>query len=275
MCATLSLQPECSNTLNLLFDIGNSTLKWGWLEEDDQGTLNVGEHLPWPAQPEHVITSLTTHLSSEQLRQAQCHVANVGPRQALYPLLKALENLCGRYPRLHFSEPVCCGVQNGYQDFSQLGVDRWLGLIAARRLSKRPQVMIVDAGTALTIDLLNEQKHAGGLITPGSDMMMRCLQHNTANLAHALRQQMPSSASGTEGLGRTTQEAITAGVHYMTAAYLQTLHTDLQARFRSAPAVILSGGQADFLQTLLRFPHTRHIPHLVLEGLADVVRNHR
>lgn len=258
--------------MNLLFDIGNSTLKWAWLEEETPSTLNMGEQIPWPGQSDHVIDSLKKCFSADRLRQAQCHVANVGPRPALYPLLKALENLCGRYPRLHFSEPACCGVRNGYQDFSQLGVDRWLGLIAARRMSKRSQVMIVDAGTALTIDLLDGSQHMGGLITPGTDMMTRCLQHNTANLAHALRQQMPSSTSGTEGLGRTTQEAITAGVHYMTAAYLQTLHADLQARFQSAPSVILTGGQASFLQTLLRLPHTRHVPNLVLEGLADAVR---
>ena len=259
--------------MNLLFDIGNSTLKWAWLEEETPSALNMGEQIPWPGQSDHVIDSLKKHFSADQLRQAQCHIANVGPRPALYPLLKALENLCGHYPRLYFSEPVCCGVQNGYQDFSQLGVDRWLGLIAARHLSKRSQVMIVDAGTALTIDLLDGSQHAGGLITPGTDMMTRCLQHNTANLTHALRQQPADDSSASpQGLGRTTREAITAGVHYMTAAYLQILHADLQARFRSAPAVILSGGQAAFLQTLLRLPHSRHVPNLVLEGLAETVR---
>ena len=68
---------------------------------------------------------------------------------------------------------------SGYRDPERLGVDRWLALIAARERSKQPTV-IVDAGSACTIDLLDsEGRHLGGYILPGLTAMGEALVRGT------------------------------------------------------------------------------------------------
>jgi len=56
-----------------------------------------------------------------------------------------------------------CGVVNGYDNPNQLGVDRWLAMIAAYNKFDE-NLCIVDVGTALTIDfVLKDGRHIGGL----------------------------------------------------------------------------------------------------------------
>ena len=55
------------------------------------------------------------------------------------------------------SEAQAFGVTNCYAEPHLLGVDRWLALLGAQKLFAGKAVMIVDAGTALTIDWLDEQ----------------------------------------------------------------------------------------------------------------------
>ncbi len=254
--------------MKLLFEIGNSTLKWAWL--DAQSRFNFGGELPWPTGAEQTIEAVCETLP--ELNEVSVWVANVGSRAALYPLLKALQSRFGAY-RMVFSEPTCCGVKNGYEDFSQLGVDRWLAMIAARRRSRAPNLLVVDAGTALTVDLLIKGQHQGGMIAPGLTLMQRCLTQNTANLAVAL-ESSPQVSPDKLGLARTTRDGITAGSHYMAAAFLQTLYVDLQATLpdKQPLEVVLTGGQAEKLAQLVALPKLRCERHLALRGLAEVVK---
>ena len=59
------------------------------------------------------------------------------------------------------------GVRCGYPDPARLGVDRWLGTVAAWRLSNGP-VTVISAGTAATVDFVDAHgRHEGGHIAPG------------------------------------------------------------------------------------------------------------
>ncbi len=73
----------------------------------------------------------------------------------------------GVTPEYPHAQAKQLGVTNGYQEPTRLGIDRWLGLIAARHEDLRPS-LLVGSGTALTIDALTGQgQHLGGLIAPG------------------------------------------------------------------------------------------------------------
>ena len=55
------------------------------------------------------------------------------------------------------------GVTCGYKDFHQLGVDRWLALVAAYRKYAKP-IIVVDAGSAVTIDIVDgDGLHLGAI----------------------------------------------------------------------------------------------------------------
>ena len=62
-------------------------------------------------------------------------------------------------------------VINGYSTFEQLGADRWAAIVGAWQLRRRA-LCVVDAGTAVTIDLVAASgRHQGGVIVPGLDLM--------------------------------------------------------------------------------------------------------
>src|SRR6185436_9837669 len=68
-----------------------------------------------------------------------------------------------------------CGVRNAYGEPSQLGTDRWASLIAAWRFV-RGAALVVNAGTAVTIDMLDATGvFRGGVILPGLALMASAL----------------------------------------------------------------------------------------------------
>lgn len=79
------------------------------------------------------------------------------------------------------------GVINSYDNFQQLGVDRWLGLIGTKHLYKDKTCLIIDSGTATTFDLLSAcGKHHGGWILPGINMMASSVVNLTAQVSGSL-----------------------------------------------------------------------------------------
>ena len=160
------------------------------------------------------------------------------------------------------SEVAAGGVINGYREPQRLGVDRWLALLAARQLCRAPQ-MVVDAGTALTIDLLDEfGQHKGGWIMPGLQLLRQALIGGTA----AVR---PQGADGGGGFGRDTTAAVSGGCQQMLVAAVlraqEQAQRDLNSRL--SPRLLLTGGDGALLAGLLAQP-SRLVPDLVLRGLA-------
>jgi type III pantothenate kinase len=88
----------------------------------------------------------------------------------------------GLNPQFAVSEPHCHGVVNGYQQPEKLGVDRWLGILAAK--AKTPSAcIVVDCGSAITVDLVTSQgEHLGGYIAPGLRLMREALGMKTAGI---------------------------------------------------------------------------------------------
>ena len=83
---------------------------------------------------------------------------------------------------------AACGVTNRYARPAQLGADRWASLVAAWRRSNLtdlfpPACIVVNAGTAVTIDALDSDGvFRGGLILPGIALMLQALAENTSGL---------------------------------------------------------------------------------------------
>jgi type III pantothenate kinase len=153
------------------------------------------------------------------------------------------------------------GLRNGYRDPMQLGTDRWLAMLAARR-AKPGAVCVIDAGTALTVDLVEaDGHHLGGFILPGPELMRRSLEQATGDI----RQRVAARAAGAErqGPGRDTAGAI-EGASLQAALGL----VDRARTMTATPAgLVVSGGAAPALLTGLP-ADAAHRPRLVLEGLV-------
>jgi type III pantothenate kinase len=174
-------------------------------------------------------------------------------------LLSSLQECFGVEPESAETMPSCCGLVNGYRDPGQLGVDRWLAMIAAYNQSPRDAV-VVDCGTAVTIDVVDAQgRHLGGEIIPGISAM-------TSSLIQTTRL-MPLEAQARDLLGHSTAECVAAGIGHAIAAAIERVADEAPVHTSGGPDVIMTGGDAVLVSSLVQRP-TDVRPHLVLEGLA-------
>lgn len=149
-----------------------------------------------------------------------------------------------------------------------VGVDRLLAAGAAfRRVGS--SVIVVDAGTALTVDLVSAAGcFLGGTIAPGLKAMASALASGTSLLPE-VDLTAPASA-----VGRDTPECIRAGVVFGAAGAVDRVVEELIDNAEGAPRVLLTGGDARFLSPYLRTSHDFE-PDLVLRGLAYAFRKRR
>ncbi len=228
----------------LLIDIGNSRCKWAQHSAGELGQINCGaiDELVQIAPPQRAWVSCVGH--PEQLARLA----------AAWPACQL---------QLARSELAAAGVINGYRAPARLGVDRWLALLAARSLSRAPQ-LVVDAGTAITVDLLDEfGQHKGGWIAPGLGLLRHSLIQGTA----AVR---PTGEGDDGGLGRDTAAAVNGGCAAMLVGVVD------EARQRASRLlgsrlllrVVVSGGDGPLLAAAR--PDWQRVDNLVLLGLAVV-----
>jgi pantothenate kinase type III len=141
-----------------------------------------------------------------------------------------------------------------------IGADR-LCAAAGATLEDNEDAVIIDAGSAVTVDILKGGVFLGGAIMPGLGMMMRSLSEKTASL--------PLLSPGADlpvPPGRDTETAIRAGTAAAFAGGIERLVDQSAALFDDPPTVFLTGGDAGLLVDAVS-PAARHLPDLVLIGL--------
>jgi type III pantothenate kinase len=164
-----------------------------------------------------------------------------------------------------------CGVTNGYNNPKQLGIDRWLALIAAHDLAKG-NLCVIDCGTAVTLDVLSETgHHLGGLIMPGTTMMYNALLKDTYALAPLSTIHYPLSTIHI--LAYDTQSGIVLGTLYAVIGWVEYIFNRFKQEGKEL-TLILTGGNSVEIIRLLSSP-CLHIPDLVLQGLAVMVKSRK
>jgi type III pantothenate kinase len=232
----------------LLLDVGNTRVKWAWLEY-----LEIA--------PSGAVAHDATHRSWQDEIEADGHrpsrivVANVaGPAFAAALTLWSRDHYAIE-PEFVLASERLLGVTNGYLRPAALGVDRWLALIAAWRSAPKAS-LVVNSGTALTVDTLDAAgRHRGGLIVPGVQM---------------LTETRAPWARGNELLaGRALAGLPPDPVPLVLAALADRAVAEFAAAIGGAPRLILTGGDAQLLEPYLSQP-AEVMPELVLTGLAIV-----
>lgn len=159
---------------------------------------------------------------------------------------------------------VCEAVlPTAYEDVTKLGIDRWLGVLAARALG-HGAALVVDAGTAITLDVLTKQgEHAGGYILPGLSMQQASLALSTAQV------RFPESAWGGQTLGTNTAEAVGHGSVRAVCALVREMDNELQLEAFSR--LYLTGGNARDLAPFLPSAHV--VEDLLLIGMQAYMQS--
>jgi len=249
------MRGSATDPMDLLIDIGNTNLKWTCGEYGSLEAMRIIRH--------HGGFLIDLPAAWEQLPPPErILVSNVGGTK----LARTLERVCRSYwdrdPLFVTPQPKAFGVTIAYERPEQLGVDRWLALIAAYRICQGP-VLVVDAGTAITYDLLlGDGSHLGGLIMAGIEMMRARLIAGTRIPWVELEPTESAVPWATD-----TGAAIAVGLVQAPAALAERLFKRLTEQAGRTPQCILSGGDAERLISALHLP-IQHRPDLVLQGLA-------
>jgi type III pantothenate kinase len=151
----------------------------------------------------------------------------------------------------------------------RVGIDRLLNVLAAKAIVREGEpAVVVDAGSAVTVDLLHEQgSFAGGVIFPGLRLMALSLREYTAVLP--LVDATAAMPAGPPGMN--TEAAIKLGLLYAVAGGVDSVVREMATRCSTAPRVFLSGG--DMTPQLAGLMQCRHQfrseirPALTLEGI--------
>jgi type III pantothenate kinase len=248
----------------LLLDVGNTYLKWGVLDHDRIARTGKVSHRKLGGA---AFSSLATRLPRRVDEVLICNVAG----QELATRLSAFIGIhCGVEAHFAQSKRRGYGVTNGYQRARRLGVDRWVAMIGARA-EFNSALCVVDAGSAITIDALDKEGvHLGGQIIPGLHLMARSLHSNTSGI-NEMRSRLADPGAGMAHFADSTGRAIQAGaLNAICGAIERAVRTMRAEGFR--PRVVLTGGSAAPILTQIG-GRVVHRPHLVLEGLATMLRN--
>lgn len=242
--------------MNLLIDIGNSRIKWGW--QTDDGVAHLGQLIHRVHQGELMVglSPLMDRINSNPERVLISNVAGA-------ELGRKLSRWCqdaGVSAEFIRVESGQFGLRVAYKDASNLGVDRWLAMIAAKQRNRKPYC-VVDVGTAVTIDAVDSDgTHLGGAISPGVFLMKESLLKKTADIHY-----------GEDTVGsifaKNTGEAVASGAWYAIASLADRAAYELERRVRVVPKVFLTGGDGEPVAKLMK-SRTKYCPDLVLLGLA-------
>lgn len=156
------------------------------------------------------------------------------------------------------------GVNNGYDQFERLGLDRWLAVLGAYHLGQRA-CLVLDLGSAVTADFVAANgDHLGGFIGPGLPLMRSQLSAHTRRIRYD--QRSAELALGGLDPGRSTAEAVERGCVLMLRGFAMAQLLQAQTRFPEGVEVFLTGGDADLVRDIL--PGAQFVPDLVFVGLA-------
>lgn len=233
---------------HLFLDIGNTRLKY-WIVEHQQVIEHVAElHLQSPAD---LILGLIHYFKSQRLTQIA--ISSVLDNESNQWIKSCLSQL--NIP-IYFAqvEHEYAGLQCGYHDPKQLGIDRWLQVFACAESNQNH--CIVGCGTALTIDLVESLQHLGGYILPSLYLQRDALIQNTKGI------KIPAVAFENLNVGQNTLEAVHHGI-------LFGLISTIKAILNQKPhyQLILTGGDAELFSHFLMDYQPKVEPDLLLKGL--------
>lgn len=140
-------------------------------------------------------------------------------------------------------------ILSGYDNPEKLGVDRWLAILGAESLHSKQSLLIIDAGTATTVDLIdNNGQHYGGWIMPGVESLFDSVMTSTSNVK-AENHCNPSLL-----FGKNTDSNVNNACWAMTIGAINEAINQANQKLGRLDKVILTGGNAEHIDKLLSLP---------------------
>ncbi|MFH1227215.1 MAG: type III pantothenate kinase [Planctomycetota bacterium] len=278
----------------LAIDIGNSRVHFGCFNKT--GVLVASETIS------HDDLKLAAGRSSAVKRLSSLHkysistivLASTCPKMNRL-IIKLVENIFG-IKVLEIGKDISVPIANRTDNPSKIGQDRLLNALAAYRRTKT-QTIVIDAGTAVTIDVVSAKGgFSGGIIAPGMRVMAQALHQrcemlplikasmvgcpSAVNDKGVLQPRIPSSNSLTFKLleynslhsnsrtiiGKDTESAMASGIFFSVVGLINEAVTRISRPLKSKPKILITGGNAGILRPYIA-SNCKQITHLTLEGI--------
>ncbi len=137
-------------------------------------------------------------------------------------------------------------IKNRYKNPEEVGTDRLLNAYSASKKIK-PPLIVVDLGTAVTFDVVNDDgSYEGGLIFPGVSASIECLFYKTSKLPK-VDLTIPETV-----VGRSTLESINNGIFWGYVSLINGVINLIEKEYRKTFKVIITGGSSDLISRGLR-----------------------
>ena len=175
-----------------------------------------------------------------------------------------LKQLKNNYELLVLNNSTKIPFKNCYETPTTLGVDRIALVSASIKKYSEKNVLIIDAGTCVTYDFINDQnEYLGGAISPGIKMRYKALHNLTANLP-LLDAQAPKQL-----IGSSTSESIHSGIINGILKEIDGVINEYEKKYQDL-TVILTGGDTKFLSKQLKSSIFAN-SNFLLEGLNFIL----
>ncbi len=236
---------------NLTIDIGNTRLKWGLFEG--------GELIDTGAGASEELENLLQWSNNQKVKNVI--LSNVG-KEFDEALKKRFQEA---FYFIYLDENTRLPFRNAYKSPQSLGKDRLAAIAGALHLFPGEHVLVIDIGTAITIDYLTASGiFEGGNISPGLDMRYQSMYLFTARLP--LIEDAPGEWNGWgEDTKTAMQLGVVNGILFELEGYIRRLEAEI-FDFKT----LLTGGGADFFAKKLK--NKIFVNHnLVLTGLNKIL----
>lgn len=254
----------------LALDIGNSRIKWAYFKEQKIVKKNALAY---------DLNSIDKLLKKELLAftGSDVLISNVAGNEVRQKVSEYFASAGTGKVFFASTQSQQLGVENAYNTSTNLGVDRWLAMLAAfnhetRKLNEA--VCIVDCGTALTIDVISAGgKHIGGLIMPGLRTMYRSLL-NKSGVSQGVSLEgrgeqgykLKNGVSrGNKTLGNTTTECVELGCNQLMLEGVSGIIRKQREQIRDLRCFVTGGDAVSVLEHVGE--NSSHEPDLILWGL--------
>jgi type III pantothenate kinase len=236
--------------MKLVLDIGNTLVKAGVFEKKQLVSSKTASCLSLDS-----ISSLVR--KNKNISSVIISAVRSVPPEILNYLKK-------NYRFTEFSSATPLPITNLYRTAETLGKDRLAGVVAAHFLYPKKNVLVIDAGTCITYDLITKDgKYSGGSISPGLSMRFKALHTFTGKLP------LVKVSNFKELVGKDTEKSILSGVINGLIAEADTIIERYKKLYPSMITVVC-GGDAPFLADRLKNSIFAQ-PELVLIGLNEIL----
>ena len=270
--------------MKLLIDVGNLRLKWAYstqlvannksyrfeddvdtalqyqVESSDLGGLEkcVARRFAATVEPE----------PAQGMTPDMVYVSSVANDEVNLRLARLCEELWQLSPVFIRSGNNACGIVNRYDAPETLGVDRWAALIGARRkVPSQHALLVVDAGTAVTIDYVDSSGvFSGGIIFPGIATMIGSINRSTGKISV---DSVPKPGAQICLQNPRTSEAVGNGVLHTVVSSIDSAIDHYMNFDQNGFDTIITGGDTGLIKQLSRHK-MQSVPELVLLGILTL-----